>query len=663
MRNADCVYIDTAEGGAERRNNVRDVRSWRPLGDTDVYRTYFRYPEAFKEHYEKTLNRHGKHTVSGYDGVAYADYFPVDIDEKELDGALSTVRKFISKLVYAGVDVGMLPMFFSGAKGFHVYFPSEMIGVEKDARISSHFKRFASQLLTPWGIGFDGLIYDVVRLFRVNDTINSKSGLYKIQLSFDEICKWGIDEIKSLAMRPRGRVQTGKPERNEFLERLYRCATEDEKKSPVVQVAGLSSDMMPPGDAKLCYYGIMQGVELGVIDSSAYRLACYWRKQAIPKDMVLAMMREWNKRNRPNADDARIVAKVENAFDERARFDFGCNDDVLRQFCRPECHIRRRKSDECTLSDVKTVEDLEVEYERYVKNLKERLCVLSIPKIGRAMRGISPGEVLTILARSGVGKTAMLLNLMYRIALQNDMVQVLFSMEQPNVQIFERLAQIEMNVFGSSIEAAFDGGMAQDVDEGEAVSRALLVEKVKSRFKNVYFIDKDFLTIDQMIDIVKLIEREKAGRKVGIVMVDYLGRMKNSGKDPYKVLSENAQGMKHMAKELDVAAIVLGQVGRAAGRDGSQEIGMDSARDSGQIEEASDFVWGMWRPEVKESAEKPIETIKVMMSKNRKGPAPVTVDLEFKKACLRIDGGYQEISVWGGETEDVDGYDNDNFMF
>jgi replicative DNA helicase len=86
----------------------------------------------------------------------------------------------------------------------------------------------------------------------------------------------------------------------------------------------------------------------------------------------------------------------------------------------------------------------------------------------------------------------------------------------------------------------------------------------------------------------------KAGQKIRLLCVDYLGRMKGTGKDAYEKISEIAKGLKNVAKECHMAVIVVVQLNRTGGK-GTVEVEMDMARDSGQIEEAADYAIGMWK--------------------------------------------------------------------
>lgn len=94
-------------------------------------------------------------------------------------------------------------IYYSGNKGFHLEIPFETLGIVADTELNKIFEVIAkdikSTVHTP---SLDTGIYDAVRLWRLPNSINSKSGLYKIPITLDEL-KLSIDEIRNQARKPR----------------------------------------------------------------------------------------------------------------------------------------------------------------------------------------------------------------------------------------------------------------------------------------------------------------------------------------------------------------------------------------------------------------------------------------------------------------------------
>lgn len=613
-------WVDVAYGNVNRRNNVTEITKVSPPDVPDCYRTVYRYPDEFREHVRRTGS------VRGYQGPAYADWFPIDIDDQDLEMALKNARQALNELlVNYEVDLAQLWCFFSGAKGFHILIPSVMFNPRPGPELPQVFKKMAVRMFQ--GVKLDPVIYDITRLFRLSNTKHSKTGLYKIPLEAREILHLSVDEIKALAREPRKIEFVQEQEPNEALTALYRACLE-EVKAPAAAFASIQGDALLPAEAKLCYYKLLEGVGEGNRDNAALRLAVHFRKQGLPGQIVRGMLLAWNERNTPPMPPEQVEKVVRQAFANA--YDFGCNDPVLREVCDEKCYIRRRQAERnrVTAAKVYSMEDARAAYERYLKELDARKIRLGVPVLDRKMRGIAPGEVCEIIARAGVGKTAFLMNIISYVALNQKVPILFFSMEQPIVQVFERAAQITTEMPGAEIE-----DMAKRNDPNlETVFRATLMN-----YPNVYVVDEDFLTYEELRAFVEVAERDKIGDKVRLICIDYLGRMTGEYGSAYEVTSALAKLVKRLAKDLDVAIIYLHQTSRA-GKTGADPVTLDMARDSGVCEEAADFVLGLWRPDMdKAEAQKAEEEeLRVAVLKNRKGPLCQTkLKMHKPSLCIR----------------------------
>ncbi|SFR15353.1 DnaB-like helicase C-terminal domain-containing protein [Desulfoscipio geothermicus] len=616
MKNPDYCWCDVAIGGVNKRNNIVNITKFKvPIGKTDCYRTVYRYPEAFKQHFEN------KKTVAGYQGPVYADLFPIDIDDENLEQAHDNARRVLDRLAAAyDVDLQQVKCFFSGAKGFHIMIPTSMFGCYASPRLPVGFKKMAAALLQ--GINYDSSIYDTVRLFRLSNTINSKTGLYKIPLYAMEILHKETADILELAKEPRTIEPVDEISYNSQLAELFQKSIREEKKDDRLPAGALTK----PKDAKLCYYAIMDGVGQGMRDNCALRLAVYWRKQGLADDMIMGIMRAWNQRNSPPLKEKDIEKAIHQAIERP--YDYGCNDQILQQYCDNRCRFKKKQETKITADKIYTIEEARAKYEEYVQELEKRKINLGISIIDRAIRGIAPGEVCEVLARSGVGKTAFLINVIRSVALNQKTPTLFFSLEQPLAQIYERAAQITVRQEGQAIEKA--------VRAGDANARSL-AKLVGMNFEKVYIVEEDFLTYEDLREFIQVAETEKVHEPVRLVCIDYLGRMRGERGSQYEVTSELAKQLKRLAKELDVAVLYLHQTNRS-GKTGAEPITMDMARDSGVVEEAADFVLGLWRPDIDkpEAQKSESEELRVAVLKNRKGPL-CQIGLDFNKKYLTIE--------------------------
>jgi len=250
------------------------------------------------------------------------------------------------------------------------------------------------------------------------------------------------------------------------------------------------------------------------------------------------------------------------------------------------------------------------------------------------LRGLTPGEVLTLLARPGVGKTAFALNLMSRMSAEGQLPTLFFSLEQQAVEVFERLASMFLGWPGREIED-------RTRDEDPLVLSQL--REVVQRWHHCVIVEKP-CTLEQLD---ALIEAARAAplwsEPLRLVVIDYLGMvgLGRPGPSLYEQTSRIARALKNLAKRHRVALVVACQVDREGGT-GGEPISLKMARDSGVIEEAADYLLGLWRPALNDKLPREERLAKknqlvVRVLKNRSGPAPKTVTLHFDATSLRIE--------------------------
>ncbi len=617
MRYPEFKWIEVAFNGAQNRGNILMASELKiPDNGVDCYRTLFRYPKQFKEYFDQNQ------TVKGYKGLVYADFFPVDIDSNNLQEAHENTKNLLEKLLkHYELDLDGLWLFFSGAKGFHVLIPAGLFDYQPSDDMPMVFREIAKELTED--VKIDTSIYDYVRLFRLNNTINSKTGLYKIQLLPSEILNCSIDEIKELAKEPR-KLQTNKIKNDsEILRELYRSCQKKANK-PVKNNEETIDKIVPPRGAKLCYYNLMNGVEQGNRDNACLRLGVHWLKE-FPSDMVQSMLHAWNTRNNPPMD----INQVEKVFKSAlgGNYDFGCRDSILSEYCDPKCKLKGKEDEKITADKIYTIDEARIKYEEYIARLKERKIVLGFKSLDWHLRGIAPGEVCEVMARTGVGKTAFLLNVIRNVISGQGIPVLFFSLEQPLAQIYERTVQISTEEPGRRVEEGFLLEKAADT----------LHSLVSHFYKSLYVVDEDMLTYEDLKEYIQVAARDKINQIPPLVCIDYLGRMRGGRGTAYEVTSELARLLKKLAKELDIAILYLHQTSRM-GKTGAEEISLDMARDSGVVEEAADFIIGMWRPDMNkpEFQENSEERIVIAVLKNRKGRLG-KAEYKFKKTYLKIE--------------------------
>jgi replicative DNA helicase len=207
-------------------------------------------------------------------------------------------------------------------------------------------------------------------------------------------------------------------------------------------------------------------------------------------------------------------------------------------------------------------------------------------RMGDRFDGIRPGEVFVILARSWVGKSAWAAQ-----AVVNSKAQALIiSLEMPAEQWWERILGQVWGIRPAEVAAHIARGELSP-DQTKAL------ESIEQK---VTVADRCEGSIPSIL--AALSRAESIGRKPALLVIDHLSLMRSSGRSDYERASDSAVEVKRtLARQCKLPVVLICQVKRGENSDGSTEVGLHDARDSGKIEENADQVLGLWRPSQKKS--------------------------------------------------------------
>ncbi len=190
-----------AIGSTLNRNNFESLEFAQSLtGTNEAYFSYFLHTDQIRSYAEAQRTLHGTYSAKGYKGIVAAHRILIDIDVKgDLPKAHTVTRDLLSRLKTSfDIPTSSLRSKFSGSKGFHIEIPSELFGgFEPSASLPALHKAIVVQLCKGFEESIDISIYHTTALIRIENTINSKSGLYCIPLTVDEINAMSIEEITS----------------------------------------------------------------------------------------------------------------------------------------------------------------------------------------------------------------------------------------------------------------------------------------------------------------------------------------------------------------------------------------------------------------------------------------------------------------------------------
>lgn len=201
-------------------------------------------------------------------------------------------------------------------------------------------------------------------------------------------------------------------------------------------------------------------------------------------------------------------------------------------------------------------------------------------------KGLVRGSLFVIGARPKMGKTTLYSQMAINCALEENLPAILFSLEMPDKQIFERMVGQASGV-NTDI---FYCGSDDDADFARAnASAAAMVET-----GNLYIDDTPGITLAHFVTESRRIRREKG--RVGLIMLDYLTLMTAEKADRNDLaFGLITKGLKNLAKELDCVVVLLTQLNRDLEKRTNKRPLPSDSRDTGQIEQDCDYWLGIYR--------------------------------------------------------------------
>jgi replicative DNA helicase len=239
-----------------------------------------------------------------------------------------------------------------------------------------------------------------------------------------------------------------------------------------------------------------------------------------------------------------------------------------------------------SVGDITTIEQRSERYAKQVKTFDRSRFITGFPLLDSHIRGVAPGEVLTIIAEPGGFKTAWLQNILLSGAARTGLYHLFFSMEMPDVKVFEREAQIANGIAGREVERAFK--------ESGIDAKAIQTAIYSKGSRGLLVCDKPRLDLDKITRYIEL-----AGNKYGkinAVGIDYLGLLAGPGRTLFEKTAHNAPEIKNIAKEANIPIIVLCQINRE-GSKSKHDIEITDAKGGGDIEASADIMLGFYSDE------------------------------------------------------------------
>lgn len=246
-------------------------------------------------------------------------------------------------------------------------------------------------------------------------------------------------------------------------------------------------------------------------------------------------------------------------------------------------------------------------------------------QLDEVTNGLHPGQMVTVAGRPGSGKSTFALDLARSAAVKHQKPTVIFSLEMGRLEIMMRLFSAEAGV---ALQNMRSGHMSDQDWRRVALRSSELAEAP------LYIDDSPNLT---MMEIRAKARRMKQRQDLQMIVIDYLQLM-TSGKrveSRQQEVSEFSRAVKLLAKELEVPVVVLSQLNRSSEQRTDKKPMLSDLRESGSIEQDSDIVLLVHRPDLYETETERAGEADLIIAKNRNGTTP-TVAVAFQGRYSRF---------------------------
>ena len=277
--------------------------------------------------------------------------------------------------------------------------------------------------------------------------------------------------------------------------------------------------------------------------------------------------------------------------------------------------------------------------------------------LDKKMGGLHSSDLINLAGRPSMGKTSLATNIAYNIAKsfkKNDNADGTSETVNGGIVGFYSLEmsaeQLAARILSETAEIPSEQIRRGDMTESEF---RRFVEAAKSIESSPLFIDDTpALTIAQLASRARRLKRTHG---LDALIIDYLQLVRAGSSRDNRVneISEITQGLKAIAKELNIPVIALSQLSRQVENRDDKRPQLADLRESGSIEQDADVVLFVYREEYYKEREKPSDhdlekmaiwqeemdrlhgRAELILGKQRHGPIG-TVELSFEGKYTRF---------------------------
>lgn len=295
-------------------------------------------------------------------------------------------------------------------------------------------------------------------------------------------------------------------------------------------------------------------------------------------------------------------------------YDSTIGDDVGRMLSYAQEQIDTATTATTHRSSIPSTGDLAQEMmdtvEDYQQGAHTRGVRTGIIDLDELTNGLHPGQMVTIAARPGMGKSVLGLNIAAACSIRQGLPSLICSLEMSRTELMIRLSAAQARVSLSALRS--EGGLSAD-------DRDRLQQAMPTITEAPLFIDDAPTTT--VAEIRARVRDQQRRHGLRLLVVDYLQLLGGSGRPESRQLevSEFSRQLKLLAKELDIPLVAISQLNRGPEQRTDKRPLLADLRESGSIEQDSDVVLLIHRPDAYETDTDRAGEADFILAKHREG--------------------------------------------
>ncbi len=550
-------YVEIAVGSPQHRGRLiakKDLVNYiKP--DTPLFRSVYLYTKEAAEYAE---NNNG---LKNYFGPRSIDWILMDIDKANNSDeyTLNKARSVMIKLEEMGVDIKWSTQPYFSGSGYHIAVHSSVFNFPSSDNLHYLVKGTLKGL---FGDEIDNSIYMRTGIYRVQHTINKKTNLHKIPLTWEDIIHKEYTDIQEMAKEPRLDFAYSELVGNGELE--DRIANRAPRMTQIRKV-------VEPKDVIPCVQEMLtNGPQEGSRNQTLIRIASHFFRHGIPSEYAKTAILHWNNNS---LNENSVVEKVEYVYNRGYRF--GCNDEIMLNHCKTRCiHFKRKDY----LIDVMNSDDLQEKLEeRMSADFDGRsLPIAEMLGVQQSDTAIYPGELVTIFGPTGSSKTTLAQCIALGVDFANDDINTDW--------------QIPTLYLSLELSAWYMHRRNMQIVSGKTK------EEINDNPKQVYQENKhklNHMVIQTIPPTLEQIQAKVKELRPAVVVVDYIDLVETPPhvRGEYEQIKYISHSLSSMAVNNDLIIIQVSQVSREYSR--NEVLDLYAGKGSGAIENASRKVIGL----------------------------------------------------------------------